>query len=44
MIPWYWMIPAIIISAVFGFLVLALCMASREADERQKRPNEKEDT
>lgn len=44
MIPWFWLIPAAIISAVFGFLALAMCMASREADEKQARPNEKEDT
>ena len=44
MIPWYWLILTAIFSAVAGFMMLALCMASREADDKSQTENQKEDT
>ena len=41
MIPWYWIIPAMIISAVFGFITLAFCVSSQKADDEQPRPKER---
>lgn len=35
MIHWLWLIPAVIIGAGLGMLMLALCVASKESDKHE---------